>query len=596
MSKIEAEISLKTGSFEQAIRKVDASIANLQNRAASFAGGFAGFAAAGAAAFAGLAYAAMKVKETLDLGGELSDLSAAMGLSASQVLTLRQAFQNAGMGGNQFESAIGRMQQALGGVNEEGKSTEAALARLGLTAGDLAGLSADQQLQRLSAAFNTLTDASTRTRTARELFGRSGSKMLVLLSDANAMRTAADQVGALGAVMDENAGRFDNLGDAIEALNVKSQQLWAGITSQLAPAIEGMVETASRTDFTGLGIGLGRAYEQAMNFANGLDAIYQKIPGISLMKDALDKLGFQTWGDMMESGNVEALQKRNAGTETEFDSARKLMATEQEREALLGRITEEINRNAEALAQVQAGTHEVFSSYEPERVEAIKHELQGHIAVLQAQQNATSAVALAQQSVAAAAQQTAEELKKAAAEQERLAKARKDSLDDVRQFRDREAVANADAPDEKRAVLLSQAGVKSTAELDAEIARLEQLQKLGNSSTTEKEIADLKRKLDIRGQIADVDRTARRDADRDQQKMVEEKAQEIQKLSQPMQVQTWATSARASGLGGSAVTNQQDIARIQAERAREANSLLKEIRDTLKANSRLTTPEGVVFS
>jgi hypothetical protein len=51
-------------------------------------------------------------------------------------------------------------------------------------------------------------------------------------------------------------------------------------------------------------------------------------------------------------------------------------------------------------------------------------------------------------------------------------------------------------------------------------------------------------------------------------------------------------SARAIGLGGSAVSNGQEIAKIQAERQREANGLLKEIRDALRRNSGLNATGG----
>lgn len=63
------------------------------------------------------------------------------------------------------------------------------------------------------------------------------------------------------------------------------------------------------------------------------------------------------------------------------------------------------------------------------------------------------------------------------------------------------------------------------------------------------------------------------------------------------QLKIFADSARSIGLGGSAVSNGQEIAKIQAERQREANGLLKEIRDALRRNSGLTAPQGeLVFN
>lgn len=600
MSDITAKVKLDYSGFLGGVRRVDAGLVEMQRRAIGLSAAFQGIAWAGGAALAGIAAAAMKIKGAFDLGGELSDMSAAMGMSAGQILILRQAFANAGLGGDQFAGAIARMQKALGGVDEEGKSTEAALARMNLAAGDFSGLGADEQIRKLGAGFSQIADPSTRARTAMELFGRSGAKMLAILSDSGAMETAAVQVGSLGALMDKNAVKFDAISDAMGTMKLKSDQLWSGMAEQLAPAVAESADEFSRLDFTGIGAGIARAAQNTANFAKTLQGLSDKLPQVRAIKGVLEKIGFKTYGDLAEASNVEGLQRRNSGTETGIDKARGMMASEDDRAALLGRINNETRVSAELLAQVENETHAVFSAYKPERIEAVKNELKGHLAVLNAQRGAVESVALAQKSHARAAKESAEAMEALAKTQERLVELRGDAIGDLRKFRQDQELANADTPEAKRKILMGRSGQKDVAGIESEIARLEGLQKGKVTSTTESEIAELKSKLGILGQINDIDRAIAKDGLGKAQDEIDAKGKDAAKLLDPAQLpqmKVWADSARSVGLGGNAATNGQEIAKLQAERQREGNTLLREIRDALKRNSGLTSPEeNLVFN
>jgi hypothetical protein len=64
-------------------------------------------------AFAGLKFAVDSVKNFANFAGEISDLQAKTGLAIEPLLVLKQAFENAGIGGDGMATAVRKLQQNL---------------------------------------------------------------------------------------------------------------------------------------------------------------------------------------------------------------------------------------------------------------------------------------------------------------------------------------------------------------------------------------------------------------------------------------------------------------------------------------------------
>ncbi len=258
---IRADIDLNTNGFLSSLQQADSAVMGWAGKFGAIMGRFPGmFAAVGVAAGAAAAVA-FGLKNALDLGGTLSDLSASTGESVGDLVVLRQAFENAGMGADQVGPTIAKFQKALAGVNEEGNSTAAALSALGLSGGELRNAGTTEQIEALQGAFEGVTDPIERTRLATELFGKSGAKMLAILGDSGSLENARTQVGGLAGIMEKFAPVFDKVGDAIGALAVKVQQFFAGALSVLAPRMVGLLEEAAAVDFTGLGVAFGKVLD-----------------------------------------------------------------------------------------------------------------------------------------------------------------------------------------------------------------------------------------------------------------------------------------------------------------------------------------------
>ncbi len=254
---IRADIDLGVSGFLASLAAADAAVLAWAAKFRAVMERFpATFAAVGVAA-AGAAVVAFGLKNALDLGGELADLSASTGQSVGDLAVLRQAFENAGLGADQVGPTVARFQKALSGVNEEGNDTAEALSRLGISGASLSQSGTVEQLEALQGAFAGITDPIERTRLATELFGKSGAKMLAILGDSGALEGARTQVGGLAGIMEKFAPLFDRVGDAIGALAVKVQQFFAGALSVVAPRLVGFLEEAAAVDLTGLGVAFG---------------------------------------------------------------------------------------------------------------------------------------------------------------------------------------------------------------------------------------------------------------------------------------------------------------------------------------------------
>ncbi len=265
-----------TARFRIDVSGVDAALARVAAATLAVQGTFA----AANAALAPFQQAFGAIKDSLDLGGRLSDVSAQTGIAVGDLVVLRQAFANAGMGADAVGPAINRLQKALGGINEDGEPTNAALGRLGISLRELQSLSPAEQFARVSSAIGSIQSPTERTAIAMGIFGRKGGEMMALFKDGSAMSTAAQQVGGLAGVMEANAGRFDSISDAFNAAGLKGQQFAAGVTAAIAPALQEMAVALNKTDLTGLGESVGAAAAGVIRLSQAMSQLVPQIMGV----------------------------------------------------------------------------------------------------------------------------------------------------------------------------------------------------------------------------------------------------------------------------------------------------------------------------
>lgn len=275
MATIRSDLQLNCENFLAGIRSVDSAVHHLQKNLIGFAAGFAALNEGGNL----LVEQFEQVKETLDLGGELADMQANTGQGIADLVTLRQAFTNAGLGADSVTGSLAILAKALTGINEEGEPTKAVFEKLGLSIHALREMSAVQQFTTLGAAIRGLQNPADRAKAAMDLFGRSGQKMLALLTDGEAFTTADQQVGRLGETMAANGRKFDTISDAIGSIHLKFQQFYAGFAGA-SLSEDNILVRLSKMDFTDAGTQVGRFAAQVANIGGVVMSASPAIAGL----------------------------------------------------------------------------------------------------------------------------------------------------------------------------------------------------------------------------------------------------------------------------------------------------------------------------
>lgn len=343
-------------------------LGNMQGALQGLAARFVPVIAAAAALAAGFE----GVKKAISLGGELNDLSARTGIAVGELLVLRQAFDDTGVGAQSGVQAIALMQKALTGIGEDGEPTNAMFRKLGLSLESLKGMGTTEQLTTIGAAIRGLADPAERTAAAMALFGRSGAAMNQFFADPQALNTAKSSLGDMPALMQKNAAMMDNIGDMWGRVSTKLVGFFAGVFDKLGPLIEWITKAIEEIDFTTWGRAIGAIVEPFMLFIGlvakaiagvaklfeGLLKLFQddlKMPAVveTLRKDSGSKLGTDTSTRDKKDADAQQkyLDKERSMTIDALEGAKKINALEAER-----------NRLIEEGAKLRAGSEESWKN------------------------------------------------------------------------------------------------------------------------------------------------------------------------------------------------------------------------------------------
>ncbi|MBA4492427.1 phage tail tape measure C-terminal domain-containing protein [Paracoccus sp. S1E-3] len=234
-----------------------------------------GIAAAAAVAAATAAGIAM-VRSGLQTVDAQAKLAQSLGTTVASIQTLERAGELAGVSMSGIEQATKDLTRRLSQAAAGGGPAADALARLGLTAGELLALPLDQRVGAINAAIEAFVPVVQRAAAAGQLFGEEGSIAMSRIDTAT-LRQATEDVRAFGVVVSEqDADRIERTNDASSRLGL----VWRGLSNQLAvaaaPALEAVADAmaalASRTGPLGMAISglfdqIGRLSTYAATFA-----------------------------------------------------------------------------------------------------------------------------------------------------------------------------------------------------------------------------------------------------------------------------------------------------------------------------------------
>jgi hypothetical protein len=173
------------------------------------------------------------------VGSALFDMSKRTGVATESLSVLQFAAEQTGTDMGGVETALKKMQKAVFAAGSGSKEAAEALAMVGLSASDLEGLSADQQMGKIADGLMAIEDPGARAAVAMKIFGKSGTDILPMLEGGSAgMAAFADEAKRLGLVMDsETAAKADALGDAIDSVKSSMKMAFIQVGSAVAPIL-----------------------------------------------------------------------------------------------------------------------------------------------------------------------------------------------------------------------------------------------------------------------------------------------------------------------------------------------------------------------
>lgn len=251
----QAALNMDVSGFSSGISKAASGITSLANTVKGLAIVEYGGKALGAMAdVVGGAFKGMY--SAMEAGGALVDLSEQTGLAVDKLMVLQTAFQQAGLGAEEVQPVVNKMQKAIETAATEGGTAATAFDKLGLSVGKLSGMNAEEQLSAVGEAISKIQNPTQKAAAAMEIFGKSGGKMLALFASGG-LDDAAAAVGKQAQIMKDNAGVFDKVTDILGTAATKLQGLYVGIASKVAPMLLEAVEAFNSVDLSGLGEQIG---------------------------------------------------------------------------------------------------------------------------------------------------------------------------------------------------------------------------------------------------------------------------------------------------------------------------------------------------
>ena len=238
--------------------KVDKTFKNLEGKVPGLMSKLTGVGAklAGVAiALGGFAVFEKLATDAIELGGTLNDLSLRTGETVSDLVLMREAFQESGLGADAVEPFLLKLQNVLGGVNEEGGKTTDTLQSLGLSAKELSHMSGLQQLEAFKKGLAGVADQGSKVQALKNLFGKSGGQMLSLLGDEGALGKGSSHAQKLAAIAERAVPALDDLGDAMDGAKLHIQELAFGALTDLAPKFKSLFDSLDQVDFVAIGQG-----------------------------------------------------------------------------------------------------------------------------------------------------------------------------------------------------------------------------------------------------------------------------------------------------------------------------------------------------
>lgn len=200
--------------------------------AASFAGIFGGFAAAGI-------YGAF-VTETVAVLGTLKDLEEGFGATTEGLSRIRAGFALNGAPMEEMDTAIKRLSRSMTDAKDPTTAAARAIQALGLNTDEFLKLTPDQALIKIAESIQKYSDGTGKAAVVSALLGKEGGKLIPILND---IVEVGDKYTRITQEQVEEADKFDK---SVKRLSASFADFKLSVGNDVIPALNEIIDFTRR--------------------------------------------------------------------------------------------------------------------------------------------------------------------------------------------------------------------------------------------------------------------------------------------------------------------------------------------------------------
>ena len=187
------------------------------------------------------------VQHFAEAGDKLNKMSERTGVAVETLSELGYAADQSGSNLEVLEASLRKMQNVLVDAASGSKTARKSLGMLGLSIEELAGLTPDEQFQRIADRISKVADPTLKAALAMDIFGKSGTQLLPMIAGGakglDELRQRARQLGLV--VSKEDAEAATLFGDTLDDLWKTIKAGVFAIGSALAPLLTDLIAQAT---------------------------------------------------------------------------------------------------------------------------------------------------------------------------------------------------------------------------------------------------------------------------------------------------------------------------------------------------------------
>ena len=283
-------------------------------------------------AAAGVAIAVTGMWSAMSRGKELTLIAEQSGVTVTELTVLERAFARVGMTTEELPNLMGRFASEIQTIGDPSSKASLALRKLGLGFADLQDKTQFEQFKLVAAGFDNIKSSAEKAALAREIFGKSGARLLPILN-AQAVPGMAQNIPEAARVYEEVGPLFAAFQAKVKSLALSFQPFFLGMAEQIIPPLMNIISKFDKIDLTSMGRKFATSIaEAAWSISDAMDDMRDAGKTFQSLIEAASKslsivASFHTGGLM---GGIKAIM---GGGETEPAPGTEAAQRKAEREA-----------------------------------------------------------------------------------------------------------------------------------------------------------------------------------------------------------------------------------------------------------------------